>query len=69
MRDQVARERTGVYTARMGIKGMQAGAGAMIATAMRVVNAIPYVVTAPSGLLSSLTLPLTLPRNPFVAKR
>ena len=46
----------------MGIKGMQAGAGAMIATAMRVVNAIPYVVTAPSGLLSSFTLPLTLPQ-------
>jgi hypothetical protein len=41
----------------------------MIATAMRVVNAIAYVVTAPSVLLSSLTLPLTLPRNPFVAKR
>jgi hypothetical protein len=46
----------------MGIKGMQAGAGAMIATAMPVVNAIPYVVTAPSGLLSSLILPLTLPQ-------
>ncbi len=52
--------------ARLGIKGMQAGAGAMVATAMRVVNAIPYVVVAPPGLLSSQDLSLTLPRSPFV---
>jgi hypothetical protein len=39
-----------------------AGAGAMVATAMRVVNAIPYVVAAAPGLLSALDLPLTLPR-------
>jgi hypothetical protein len=32
---------------------------------MRVVNAIPYVVDAPPGLLSSLDLPVTLPRHPF----
>ena len=50
---------------RAGISGMAAGAGAMVATAMRVVNAIPYVVDAPPGLLSSLDLPLTLPRSPF----
>ena len=50
----------------IGIKGMQAGAGAMVATAMRVVNAIPYVVAAPAGLLSSQDLSLTLPRSPFV---
>jgi hypothetical protein len=37
----------------------------MIATAMRVVNASPYVARAPSGLVSSLTLPPTLPFSPF----
>lgn len=35
----------------------------MIATAMRVVNAIPYVCEAPPGLVSALDLPLTLPRG------
>jgi hypothetical protein len=35
----------------------------MTATAARVVNAIPYVVDAPPGLLSSLDLPVTLPRH------
>jgi hypothetical protein len=39
--------------------------GGMVATAMRVVNAIPHVVAAPPGLLSSLDLPLTLPRSAF----
>ena len=43
-------------------EGHGAGRGAMAATAMRVVNAIPYVVEAPAGLLSSLDLPMTLPR-------
>ncbi len=42
---------------------MDAGAGAMVATAMRVVNAIPYVVQAKPGLLTALDMPLTLPRN------
>ncbi|MGB9227693.1 dihydrodipicolinate reductase [Mycobacterium sp.] len=42
---------------------MQGGAGAMVATAMRVVNAIPFVVQAEPGLLSALDLPLTLPRH------
>jgi hypothetical protein len=51
--------------ARAGISGMVAGAGAMVATAMRVVNAVPHVVDAPPGLLSSLDLPLTLPRGVF----
>ncbi|MGH3677853.1 MAG: NAD(P)H-dependent amine dehydrogenase family protein [Mycobacterium sp.] len=46
-------------------EGHGAGHGAMTGTAMRVVNAIPYVVDAPPGLLSSLDLPITLPRNPF----
>lgn len=46
-------------------KGHAAGHAAMAATAMRVVNAIPYVVSAPAGLLSSLDLPNTLPRHAF----
>ena len=37
----------------------------MVATAMRIVNAIPAVCAAPPGLLSSLDLPLTLPRQAF----
>ncbi len=46
-------------------EGHAAGHAAMAATAMRVVNAIPYVVEAPAGLLSSLDLPNTLPRHVF----
>lgn len=46
-------------------EGHGAGRAAMTATAMRVVNAIPFVVAAPAGLLSSLDLPNTLPRNAF----
>lgn len=38
----------------------------MVATAMRVLNAAPYVVAAAPGLVSSLDLPLTLPRPPRV---
>jgi hypothetical protein len=45
--------------------GHRAGHAAMAATAMRVVNAIPYVVDAPAGLLSSLDMPTTLPRHVF----
>ncbi|OBK74815.1 dihydrodipicolinate reductase, partial [Mycobacterium sp. 1274761.0] len=48
-----------------GIEGMTSGAGAMVATAMRVVNAVPYVVAAEPGLLSSVDLPLTIPRGAF----
>jgi 2,4-diaminopentanoate dehydrogenase len=44
-------------------EGRAAGKSAMTATAMRVINAIPYVVEAGPGLLSSLDLPVTLPRN------
>lgn len=47
------------------VQGHGAGRAAMAATAMRVVNAIPYVVEAPPGLLSSLDLPTTLPRHAF----
>lgn len=46
-------------------EGHAAGRAAMTATAMRVVNAIPYVVDAPPGLLSSLDIPTTLPRHVF----
>ncbi len=37
----------------------------MVATTMRLVNAIPYVCDAPAGLASSLDLPLTTPRHAF----
>ena len=37
----------------------------MVATTMRMVNAIPYVCDAPAGLASSLDLPLTTPRFAF----
>jgi hypothetical protein len=46
-------------------EGHGAGRAAMAATAMRVVNAVPYVVAAPAGLLSSLDMPNTLPRYAF----
>ena len=46
-------------------EGHGAGHSAMAATAMRVVNAIPYVVEAQAGLLSSLDMPNTLPRHAF----
>ena len=46
-------------------QGHGAGHAAMVATAMRVVNAIPYTVGAPAGLLSSLDMPNTLPRYAF----
>ncbi|OBG52640.1 MULTISPECIES: dihydrodipicolinate reductase [unclassified Mycobacterium] len=36
---------------------------AMQATAMRVVNAIPYVIDAAPGIATSLDLPITAPRN------
>lgn len=50
---------------RVGIEHMTSGAGAMVATAMRVVNAVPYVVAAQPGLLSAIDLPATLPRHVF----
>ena len=37
----------------------------MVATTMRIVNAIPVVCAAAPGLVSSLDLPLTLPRAAF----
>jgi hypothetical protein len=50
---------------RAGIANMKSGAGAMVATAMRVVNAVPYVIAAEPGLLSSVDLPLTIPKGAF----
>ena len=41
--------------------GADASEHGMVATAMRLLNAVPYVVAAPPGLVSSLDLPLTLP--------
>jgi 2,4-diaminopentanoate dehydrogenase len=46
-------------------EGHGAGRAAMTSTAMRVVNAIPYVIDASPGLLSSLDIPMTLPRHAF----
>jgi hypothetical protein len=46
-------------------EGHGAGQAAMAATAMRVVNAIPYVLEAKAGLPTSLDLPNTLPRHVF----
>jgi len=45
--------------------GHDAGEAAMTATAMRVVNAVPYVIDAAPGLLSSLDLPVTVPVRVF----
>jgi hypothetical protein len=42
-----------------------AAMAAMAATVMQVVNAIPYVLEAKAGLLTSLDLPNTLPRHVF----
>ncbi len=42
-----------------------ASPGAMVATAMRVVNAVPYVVDAAPGLVTALDLPITAPKHPF----
>ena len=44
-----------------------ASAEGMVATTMRIVNAIPAVCDAPPGLVSSLDLPLTLPRGAFTS--
>jgi 2,4-diaminopentanoate dehydrogenase len=44
---------------------MTSSAGAMVAIAMRVVNAVPYVVEAEPGLMSSVDLPLTIPCHAF----
>lgn len=48
-----------------GAGGLDAAAGVMTSAALRVVNAIPYVVEACPGVLSALDLPLTTPRHAF----
>jgi len=48
----------------MGRPGTSSDEG-MVATTMRIVNAVPFVCDAPPGLVSSLDLPLTLPADPF----
>ncbi len=54
---------------RLGTEGTAASANdnAMEATAMRVVNAIPYVVDAAPGIATSLDLPITAPRDAVVS--
>ncbi len=47
----------------VGATGETASDEGMVATTMRIVNAIPAVCDAPPGLVSSLDLPLTLPRG------
>ena len=53
---------------RLGTEDTPASANdnAMEATAMRVVNAIPYVVDAAPGIATSLDLPITAPHNAVV---
>ena len=46
-----------------GADGADASEHGLVATAMRLLNAVPYVVAAPPGLVSSLELPLTTPRH------
>jgi hypothetical protein len=46
-------------------EGHDAGEAAMTATAMRIVNAVPFVIAAPAGLVSSLDLPVTVPTRAF----
>jgi 2,4-diaminopentanoate dehydrogenase len=53
--------------AKAGVPHMTSGGGAMVATAMRLINAIPYVVDARPGVLDALDLPLTVPRNGLAA--
>ena len=43
----------------------QSSPGAMVATAMRAVNAVPYLVDAAPGLRTALDLPITAPRFAF----
>jgi hypothetical protein len=49
---------------RVGAPGDASAAG-MVATTMRVVNAIPFVVDADPGIVTATDLPLTLPLDPF----
>ena len=59
--DMLGHARRSTTRPRPASRTMGSGAGAMLATAMRVVNAVPYVVDAEPGLLRSLEMPLTIP--------
>jgi hypothetical protein len=48
----------------LGRPGTSSAEG-MVGTAMRIVNAVPFVCDAAPGLVSSLDLPLTLPSDAF----
>lgn len=52
-----------------GKNEITAGYEGMVITCMRAVNAIPYVVEAEAGVLDSMTLPLTLPKESFRSDR
>ena len=47
------------------LKADTLGRGGVLATAMRVVNAIPAVCNAPPGLITSLDLPIAPRRLPI----
>ncbi len=51
--------------ASVGIGWMSSGAGAMVSTAMRALNAIPGVVAAKPGIASAFDLPLPVPQGIF----
>jgi hypothetical protein len=51
--------------AAVGIGWMSSGAGAMVCTAMRALNAIPSVIAAEPGIATSFSLPLTVPTGIF----
>jgi hypothetical protein len=50
---------------RLGRSGDDSSEAGMVATTMRVVNAIPFVCDADAGIVTSTDLPLTLPRHAF----
>lgn len=52
-----------------GTGDMLGSAGGMLATAMRAINAIPYIVSAEPGFYGALDLPLTVPRGAYDGAR
>lgn len=60
---ETAMEAVQTDPAAVGIGWMSSGAGAMICTAMRAFNAIPYVVEAKPGIVTSFDLPVIAPRG------
>jgi 4-hydroxy-tetrahydrodipicolinate reductase len=51
------------FTLELAMEDEHGGDGGLIACAMRLVNAIPFVCDAPAGLLSTLDLPMIFGRN------